>query len=231
MKPSVYFITLQALLLTLPQFVHSSPSPPADGLHYCLPFDFDQWQQDRPAAKRMADRDVGEPRTVRMIYFLANDRSYQAGVVDSMKTTIRQLQTFYAEQMQAHGHGEKTFRFETDDQGEPLVHRVDGQHPDSRYLDDTMATVLEEIIGIFDLKENVYLVVIDNSIHAIGVNGSTRGGSATPWGKTGGMAVFSEEFRFATAAHELTHAFGLTWHDFRKDEYILIVWVQSRPFI
>ena len=221
MKPSVYFITLQALLLTLPKFVHSSPSPPADSLHYCLLFDYDQWQQERPAAKWMADRDVGEPRTVRMIYFLPNDRSYQAGVVDSMKTTIRRLQTFYAEQMQGHGHGEKTFRFETDDQGEPLVHRVDGQHPDSHYLDDTMATVLEEINGIFDLKENVYLVVIDNSIRGIGSNGSTSGGVATPRGKTGGMALFSEEFRFALAAHELTHAFGLAWHDFRQDEYIL----------
>lgn len=221
MKPSAYFIALQAFLLTLPEFVHSSPSPPADSLHYCLPFDFDQWQQEPPAAKRMADRDVGEPRTVRMIYFLPNDRSYQAGVVDSMKTTIRRLQTFYAGQMHAHGHGEKTFRFETDDQGEPLVHRVDGQHPDSHYLDDTMATVLEEIIGIFDLTENVYLVVIDNSIRGIGSNGSTSGGIATSRGKTGGVAVFSEEFRFALAAHELTHAFGLKWHDFRKDEYIL----------
>ena len=51
-----------------------------------------------------------------------------------MKIAIRQIQTFYAEQMQAHGYGNKTFRFETDAQDEPLVHRVDGQHPDSHYL-------------------------------------------------------------------------------------------------
>ena len=62
-----------------------------------------------------------------MIYFLPNDRPFRQEVVDSMKVTIRQIQTFYIEQMQAHGN--KTFRFETDTQGEPLVHRVDGQHP------------------------------------------------------------------------------------------------------
>ena len=28
----------------------------------------------------------------------------------------------------------RTFRIETDAQGEPLVHRVDGRHPDSHYL-------------------------------------------------------------------------------------------------
>lgn len=43
-----------------------------------------------------------------------------------MKVAIRQIQTFYAEQMQAHGHGSKTFRFEIDAQGDPVVHRLDG---------------------------------------------------------------------------------------------------------
>ena len=76
---------------------------------------------------------VGEPRTVRMIYFLPNDRPFRQEVVNSMKTAIRYAQTFYAEQMQAHGYGNKTFQFEIDDQGEPLVHRVDGRLPDSHY--------------------------------------------------------------------------------------------------
>ena len=37
---------------------------------------------------------AGEPRTVRMIYFLPNDRPFQQAVVDSMNVTIRQIQTF-----------------------------------------------------------------------------------------------------------------------------------------
>jgi hypothetical protein len=89
----------------------------------------------------VANSNVGEPRTVRLFYFLPNDRSNRADVVESMKTEIREVQSFYAEQMQAHGYGNKTFQFETDDQGEPIVHRVDGQHPDSHYLDNPAGTV------------------------------------------------------------------------------------------
>ena len=94
-----------------------------------------------------------------MIYFLPNDRPYQASVVDSMKTTIRQIQTFYSEQMQAHGYGEKTFRFETDDQEEPLVHQVDGRHPDSHYSDEG-ESVIAEIEEAFDVLKNVYFIVM-----------------------------------------------------------------------
>ncbi len=79
---------------------------------------------------------VGEPRTVRMIYFLPNDRPYQAKVVQKMKDEMRNLQTFFAEQMPTHGYGKKTFRFETDHKGEPKVHRVDGLHSNSYYLDN-----------------------------------------------------------------------------------------------
>ena len=50
------------------------------------------------AAKWLASLDVGEPRTVRMIYFLPNDRPFRQEVVDEMKAVILQVQTFYAEQ-------------------------------------------------------------------------------------------------------------------------------------
>ena len=131
-----------ALFSALPD-AHAFPQPP-DSSHFCVTFDYEQWRRDnpRPAAKRLADLNAGEPRTVRMIYFLPNDRPFRAEVVQRMKDQIRKIKDFYGEQMQANGHGEKTFRYETDDQGEPLVHRVDGQHPDSHYLWDTLVTVL-----------------------------------------------------------------------------------------
>ena len=44
---------------------------------------------------------VGELRTVRMIYFLPNDRPYRADVVQRMKDDIQLSQTFFAEQMEA----------------------------------------------------------------------------------------------------------------------------------
>ena len=157
------FFVLVILVLSPMAAVYASS--PADSVHFCLPFDYEQWRRDhpRPAAKRLANLNVGEPRTVRLIYFLPNDRPFRQEVVDSMKVAIRRVQTFYAEQMQAHGYGSKTFRFETDAQDEPVVHRVDGQHPNSGYFGEPFYTVQEEIGQVFDLQANIYFVAIDNS--------------------------------------------------------------------
>ena len=213
------FFALLGFLPAPPALVHASP-PLADSLHFCKLLDFDQERLDtNAAAKRLADLDTGEPLTVRMIYFLPNDRPYQASVVDSMKTTIRQIQTFYSEQMQAHGYGEKTFRFETDDQGDPLVHHIDGRHPDSHYSDEGKS-VIAEIEETFDVLKNVYFIVIDNGHHTISP-GSRVLGVAYSLGKNGGMALVTEEFSFAIATHELAHAFGVGWHDFRDGTYIM----------
>ena len=189
---------------------HALPTP-ADSVHFCQLIDFEQWERDhpRPAGKRLA-LNVGEPRTVRMIYFLPNDRPFRQEVVDSMKVAIRRVQTFYAEQMQAHGYGNKTFRIETDAQGEPLVHRVDGRHPDSYYL--RYIGVLE-VGQMFDREENIYLVVIDG--------GQNWGGQGEGYKKSGFAWVFGRvRVDFVVTAHELGHAFGLL-HDFRDDAYIM----------
>ena len=161
------------------------------------------------------DLDVGDPRTVRMIYFLPNDRPYRPDVVQEMKNVIRTVQNFYAEQMQAHGYGNKTFRFETDDNGEPKVHRVDGLYSDRYYL--TNDGYWQEVDEKFDRSaSNVYFLVWDNSedsvTHSIGGFGSGD--------KQRGIVTVSAYFNFAVMGHELAHAFGLG-HDFRDGKYIL----------
>ena len=162
---------------------------------------------------------VGEPRTVRLIYFLPKDQQYRANVVQQMKEEILNIQTFYAEQMEAHGYGKRTFRIETDPRGEPTVHRVDGEHPQSHYHDNTASTVPGEISQAFDLRANVYLILADH-MPGIGQGGGRRvGGVGGPTGKNGGYALVSH-VTFRTMAHELGHAFG-EQHDFRDGVYIM----------
>ena len=151
-----------------PPSAHASPPP--DTVHVCAFEDYEQWRRDhpRPAAKPLADLNAGESRTVRMIYFLPSDWSYRAEVVDSMKTVIKEVQTFYREQMQAHGHGDWTFRVETDAQGEPLVHRVDGRHPFSHYDNTLGNAVVAELEQTFDLDANIYFIVLGDRCASAG---------------------------------------------------------------
>ena len=202
------------LLLTPVTGVSASTSA-SDHVLFCG-VGHEQWRREHPlpAGKRAADLNVGEPRTVRMIYFLPNDRPFRQEVVDSMKTVIKRIQTFFGEQMLAHGYGNRTFRVETDARGEPLVHRVDADHPDAHYLSNT-----EEISDVereFDLSANVYLIITDNSSNAAG-RAMGLGGDL---GKRGGWVLVPGGFEYSTVAHELGHAFSL-WHDFRDKKHIM----------
>ena len=194
---------------------YASSQPPEGGdVHYCQPLHFEEIHERDSiyaAGKQALNLNVGPPRTVRMIYFLPNDRLYRASVVDSMKSKIRQIQRFYGEQMEAHGYGYKTFDIETDAEGEPMVHRVDGQHPVSHYLDIIYRTGIDEVEAVFDIRQNVYLIVVDRQ---------GGGGIGNRYGKIGGQAWILGRVDFIVAAHELGHAFGLA-HDFRDNEYIM----------
>ena len=240
MKTSVFHVTLYAIVVYLTgaalQSAGASPHPLAKNrTHVCGVIDdwggkryADQYPNRRYARSLAANLNVGEPRTVRLIYFLPNDRPYRADVVQRMKAEILNVQTFFADQMEAHGYGRRTFRIETDAQGEPIVHRVNGKHPDSHYLDDTLHTVDDEVYDVFDLYANVYFTVIDNSIDGIGRgNGRVTGGVAGRRGKNGGRTLMPGGFSFTAAAHELGHTFGLK-HDFSDDAYIMSYGGQRR---
>ncbi len=223
MKPPVLRSTLYAMLgvfLSPPLAGHAS-SPPADSLHFCAFDDYERWRRDhpRPAAKRPANLNVGEPRTVRLIYFLPNDWPYRAEVVDSMKSVIKLSQTFYREQMQAHGYGNRTFRIETDAKGEPMVHRVDGQNRFSHYDNTLGSAVVAELEQTFDLDANIYFIVLGTDALRQG-NGQPVGGVGSRRTKNGGDLVVPDRFGLHLVSHELGHAFGLQ-HDFRDGAYIM----------
>ena len=187
-SPSVLRTCLFALsYLTFSSVGYASPQPSeADNVHFCLPIDFEEMRESDSlyaARKQAFDLNVGESRTVRLIYFLPNDSPFRAEMVDSMKVAIRRIQTFYSDQMQVHGYGNKTFRFETDAQGEPIIHHVNGQHPDSHYLDNTSQAVNDEIEQVFDRDANIYFIVVDHIIKTL------RGGRGGRRGKNAGFAL------------------------------------------
>ena len=170
---------------------------------------------------------------VRMIYFLPRDRSMQPDIWNKLDTLIRDVQRFYADQMETNGFGRKSFTFETDDYGDTLVYHIDGQFSDWYYHTETQDKVYTEIAAQFDMEKHAYLIVVDSSSEAIqgknicGVGGGHWFGEETIVRTRGGYAVipasgqcFDGEVGTVVTAHELGHAFGLE-HDFRDDAYIM----------
>ena len=168
---------------------------------------------------------------VRLIYFLPSDRPAQPDVTEKLDKLIKEAQQFYADQMEQHGFGKKTFTFEKNEDGSAKVYLVEGQYTDKYYLKNTFTRVENEVNERFDGSKDIHLIAVDISSEGIG---SVAGaGGITPfgldyekdlWGTRGGRVVIpasgDDGFNWEVIAHELGHAFGLK-HDFRDPSYLM----------
>ena len=166
----------------------------------------------------------GEPRTVRLIYFLPSDRSPQQNIDTKLDTLIRDVQQFYTDEMERHGFEGKTFTFENDATGKAVVHRVDGQFTDSYYRQNSFHKVWDEIREQFYTPQNnIYFTAIDIGNERVGRSYNEVCSVGDSHGASTGHVLIPASgdcFNLKTAAHELGHAFGLE-HDFRSDAYIM----------
>ncbi len=105
---------------------------------------------------------------VRLVYFLPNDRPARPERVSAFRQLNKEAQQFFADEMERHGYGRKTFTLETDKDREPVVHRVDGKFTEDYYYDgSTDFKVWEELYEYFDDPQHLYFVAIDLSQEAL----------------------------------------------------------------
>ena len=171
---------------------------------------------------------------VRLIYFRPSDRAPQANIDADLDRLIKQTQHFYAEQMESHGFGRKTFILETDTNGDAVVHHVVGQHTAADYLDN-VGDIADEVYDVhFPESEDILFVALDLSIEGtltkVGFCGITyKIANIQPYGgkavreKIGGIPMIPAGggcFNVGVAAHEIGHACGLS-HDYRHEDYVM----------
>ncbi len=167
----------------------------------------------------------GSPRSiVRVIYFLPKNRHPQPNIDTKLDTLLKQVKRFYADEMQRHGYGRKTFKLQTDRSGKTIVHRLKGKFNDAYYQRQTSYKVNKEVVEAFG-SENINFVAIETRTRVLesgagdDIDICGQGSGYT----TGGMTLIPASghcFDFEIAAHELGHAFGLD-HDFRNDAYVM----------
>ena len=125
----------------------------------------DQFPNRRYAQTFAANLNVGEPYTVRLIYFLPSDRQPQPDIDTKMDRLIKDTQQFYAEMMESHGFsGEKPFGLKPIRTGKAVVHHVNGKFNDAYYYN---SGVWEELNQQFDRSNTFYLTALDVSTERI----------------------------------------------------------------
>ena len=177
---------------------------------------------------------------VRLVYLLPNDRVVRPERVAALRQLIKDTQQYFADHMEQHGFGRKTFTVETDKDGEPVVHHIDGKFPEEHYYQrGTGHKVWVEVREHFDDRDLQHIPFVAIDLSSKDIHGGKSGGEATInfysqdeqrviWRQAhftekeevlGGFGVISVSGnlseKLGLTAHELGHAFGLL-HDFRE---------------
>ena len=107
---------------------------------------------------------------VRLVYFVPNDRRPRPNRVEALRQLIKDAQQFFADEMDRHGFGRKTFKVETDATGTVVVHQIDGRFSNDYYYTGTSDfKVWSELLEHFDGDDlqHVYFIAIDLSYEAL----------------------------------------------------------------
>lgn len=198
-----------------------------------------------------AVEDVSHRPSVRLVYFRPKNYPARQGAVTSLRTLIADANRYYADEMQRHGFGRKTFAVETDSNGVPVVHSIVGRFEEGYYRHDEKHSrgvykAREEILDEHypDGPQHIYVCVMDMTRDAFVKNAAETSCAF------GGLHYVDDRVRerdilggfvvvpasgacsesLPVMMHELGHSFGL-YHDFREgigSNFIMAYGSQSR---
>ena len=152
-----------------------------------------------------------KPFEVRVIYF--KPAGSPPTPIDQLTRLMEETQEFYKTQMEENGYGAKTFRIESNDNHEVIIHTVEGKHDPWHYSKNTYEEIEKELPYEFTSANEVSM----DNVHVIivgGVGTVFDGAWGIGWTfsglRAGGNAVIAgHNLNMPIIAHEIGHAFGL----------------------
>ena len=195
-----------------------------------------------------AVEDISHRPSVRLVYFRPKNYPARQGAAELLRTLIADANRYYADEMQRHGFGRKTFAVETDSNGVPVVHSIVGRFEEGYYRQNEKYSrgvykAKGEILERYpDGPQHIYVCVMDMTENAFVRNssgGCAFGGLHFAEGSRdrdalGGYVVIPASGSCSKSLplmmHELGHSFGLH-HDFRegvRSDLIMAYGNQSR---
>ncbi len=97
---------------------------------------------------------------VKLIYFIPSDCGAQEDIPENLDKMIKSVQNYFADEMERHGFGRKTFTYETNEDGSAKIYLVEGRTTAEYYMKNTLARVKREIYDDFDETRNIYLILV-----------------------------------------------------------------------
>lgn len=165
---------------------------------------------------------------VRVIYVeprprvtLGREARYQEKVAE-LDTLFREVQTFFADELERHGYPRRTFPILAHADGRVVVERLTLEQELPFYQQRDMVQRIGNELSAWgesqpsDGEFHVVIIDVPYPICGMGAGSVTRGSA---W-------ISYDCLRKETLAHELGHAFGLS-HDFRNDAYVMSYGTQT----
>lgn len=168
---------------------------------------------------------------IRIIYVLPKGKEPPSNITAKLDKSIREVQDFYAEEMERHGFGRKTFTFETDESGKAKVYLLEEQQVANFDI------LKKQQIPDFDMSNDIWLAVVEEGASFPG--GVSHGYNhdffyPTHHGVTSGNNIWGDmvkgmthgkfvlllaangEFDREITAYELKYAFACTIHPYMR---------------
>lgn len=164
--------------------------------------------------------DALENFTVRVIYFQPADVN-DPNMPDLIRNRMADVHEFYADEMDRHGFGRKTFRIEKDATDKIVVHTINGKHNADHYgnAPKTHIAMQPELPAEFLNHKNANIFFIGGIRHYNnGTGGIALGVLFWGAGNNGGYALIpTRHMQFDVVVHELGHTFGLSHNKHRTE--------------